>query len=259
MTHEDVAAVAYDTEHFTSRSVVVSELRPGENDLPGADRGRAADHLRPAVPRDGAAAAAARRSRRSRSPRSSRSRASSATSCSTRPRARRRSTPPSTTRSTSRCGSSCRCSASRRRTPTSSAASSASSSKTSTCRPRSGRRTINEGELDAYLDARIEEHLAEPARRPHVFLLEAELDGNKLHPDHVRGTMVLLMVAGIDTTWSAIGASLWHLAQHPDDRKRLAAEPDAHGHRGRGVPARVRAGHDGAARRPRTSTSTGAR
>src|SRR5262245_11460108 len=32
--HEDVAAVAYDTEHFTSRSVVVSELRPDDTDLP---------------------------------------------------------------------------------------------------------------------------------------------------------------------------------------------------------------------------------
>ena len=61
--------------------------------------------------------------------------------------------------------------------------------------------------------------------------------------------MVLLMIAGIDTTWSAIGASLWHLAQHPEDRKRLAAEPDAHGHRGGGVPPCVRAGHDGAPRR----------
>ena len=38
--------------------------------------------------------------------------------------------------------------------------------------------------------------------------------------------MVLLMVAGIDTTWSAIGASLWHLAQNPNDRKRLATEPE---------------------------------
>jgi cytochrome P450 len=38
--------------------------------------------------------------------------------------------------------------------------------------------------------------------------------------------MVLLMIAGIDTTWSAIGASLWHLAQHPADRRRLATEPD---------------------------------
>ena len=32
--HEDVAAVAYDTEHFTSRSVIVSEVRPGDDDLP---------------------------------------------------------------------------------------------------------------------------------------------------------------------------------------------------------------------------------
>jgi cytochrome P450 len=38
--------------------------------------------------------------------------------------------------------------------------------------------------------------------------------------------MILLMLAGIDTTWSAIGASLWHLAQHPDDRARLVAEPE---------------------------------
>jgi cytochrome P450 len=37
--------------------------------------------------------------------------------------------------------------------------------------------------------------------------------------------MVLLMIAGIDTTWSAIGASLWHLASHPGDRERLVAEP----------------------------------
>jgi cytochrome P450 len=37
------------------------------------------------------------------------------------------------------------------------------------------------------------------------------------------------MFAGIDTTWSAIGASLWHLAQHPGDRRRPAAEPDLMG------------------------------
>jgi len=84
---------------------------------------------------------------------------------------------------------------------------------------------IQQGELDAYIDARIEEHLVEPRDDLTTFLLEAELDGNRLHPDHVRGTMVLLMVAGIDTTWSAIGASLWHLARNADDRTRLAAEP----------------------------------
>jgi cytochrome P450 len=82
-----------------------------------------------------------------------------------------------------------------------------------------------EGELDAYMDARIAEHLADPQDDLTSFLLDAELDGNKLDPDHVRGTMVLLMIAGIDTTWSAIGASLWHLAQHPDDRQHLGREP----------------------------------
>jgi len=84
---------------------------------------------------------------------------------------------------------------------------------------------INDGELESYLEARINEHLAEPKDDLTSFLLEAELDGNKLQEQHVAGTMVLLMVAGIDTTWSAIGSSLWHLAQHPDDRKRLAADP----------------------------------
>ena len=85
---------------------------------------------------------------------------------------------------------------------------------------------VHEGEIDAYMDARIAEHQSEPKDDLTTHLLEAELDGTKLSPDHVRGTMVLLMIAGIDTTWSAIGASLWHLSQHPDDRRRLAAEPD---------------------------------
>jgi hypothetical protein len=81
------------------------------------------------------------------------------------------------------------------------------------------------GEIEDYINARIAEHQAEPRDDLTSFLLEAELDGRKLDPDHVRGTMVLLMIAGIDTTWSAIGASLWHLAQHPDDRAYLAADP----------------------------------
>src|ERR1700746_2092421 len=38
--------------------------------------------------------------------------------------------------------------------------------------------------------------------------------------------MALLLIAGIDTTWSAIGASLWHLAKTPSDRERLIAGPE---------------------------------
>jgi hypothetical protein len=86
--------------------------------------------------------------------------------------------------------------------------------------------SINNGEIEAYMNAQIAEHQAHPRDDLTSFLLDAEIDGNKLLPDHVRGTMVLLMIAGIDTTWSAIGASLWHLARNPGDRKRLVAEPE---------------------------------
>ena len=81
-------------------------------------------------------------------------------------------------------------------------------------------------ELDAYLDERIAEHEAEPADDLISYLLGVELFGERLSRAHVRGCVVLLLLAGIDTTWSAIGSSLWHLATHPDDRRRLVAEPE---------------------------------
>ena len=84
---------------------------------------------------------------------------------------------------------------------------------------------MERGEIDAYLTARIQDHIDNPRDDLTSFLLEAELNGQRLHPDHVRGTIVLLFVAGIDTTWSAIGSSLWHLAKNPDDRRRLVADP----------------------------------
>jgi cytochrome P450 len=80
------------------------------------------------------------------------------------------------------------------------------------------------GELDEYMNAQIEDHIARPRDDLTTFLIEAEINGEKLTTEHIRGTMVLLMIAGIDTSWSAIGAALWHLAQHPGDRRRLGRE-----------------------------------
>ncbi len=57
-------------------------------------------------------------------------------------------------------------------------------------------------------------------------LLAGELDGEPVSDMHAVGTCNLLLVAGIDTTWSSIGSALWHLAAHPDDRKRLVADPE---------------------------------
>ncbi len=80
--------------------------------------------------------------------------------------------------------------------------------------------------LDAYLDRIIQEHVDDPRDDLISYLLDIELGGNKLAPDHVRGTIILLLVAGIDTTWSAIGSSLWHLAQHPEHREYLRNNPE---------------------------------
>jgi cytochrome P450 len=79
-------------------------------------------------------------------------------------------------------------------------------------------------QLFDYLIEQIRDHLDHPRDDLTSFLINAELYGRKLEADHVAGTMALLLIAGIDTTWSAIGASLWHLAKNPEDRSRLVAD-----------------------------------
>jgi len=79
--------------------------------------------------------------------------------------------------------------------------------------------------LFEYLLVQVHDHIDNPREDLTTYLLNVELYGQKLVPDHVVGTMALLLIAGIDTTWSAIGASLWHLAKNPADRGRLVTEP----------------------------------
>ena len=79
--------------------------------------------------------------------------------------------------------------------------------------------------IDAYLQAQINDHVENPRDDLTGYLLEVDLFGEKLPKEMVGGFILLLLVAGIDTTWSAIGSSLWHLAAHADDRHRLANDP----------------------------------
>ena len=58
------------------------------------------------------------------------------------------------------------------------------------------------------------------------FLLAAELDGKPVPMPVIRGNVGLMLIAGIDTTWSSIGSALLHLATHPEDRQRLVDEPE---------------------------------
>ena len=57
-------------------------------------------------------------------------------------------------------------------------------------------------------------------------LLAQEIDGEPVPKKAVVGICVLLLVAGIDTTWSSIGSALWHFASQPEDRRRMAREPE---------------------------------
>ncbi len=57
-------------------------------------------------------------------------------------------------------------------------------------------------------------------------LLNAQVPGHQITEDFVLGVCNLVLVAGIDTTWSAIGATMWHLAQHPEHRQQLRDNPD---------------------------------
>ena len=80
--------------------------------------------------------------------------------------------------------------------------------------------------IEEYFTAQIQDHQANPRDDLTSYLLNVEVGGEKLAIEHVFGTMLLVLVAGIDTTWSAIGASLLHLATHPDDLERLVNEPE---------------------------------
>ena len=80
-------------------------------------------------------------------------------------------------------------------------------------------------EQSEYFKAQVESRRAAPGDDMVSFLLKARVDGQPLTENHILGTLRLILIAGIDTTWSGIGASLWHLATHADDRRRLVAEP----------------------------------
>ena len=80
--------------------------------------------------------------------------------------------------------------------------------------------------LEEYITRVVEDRMANPGDDLISYLLSVEIGGQKLAPEHIFGTVVLVLIAGIDTTWSAIGASLYHLATHPEDRQRLVDEPE---------------------------------
>lgn len=81
-------------------------------------------------------------------------------------------------------------------------------------------------DLGLYIEAQIADHRANPRDDLTSYLLNVEIEGQPVNDEIAGGMIILLLIAGIDTTWSAIGSSLWHLAQHPDDHQRLLDDPE---------------------------------
>jgi cytochrome P450 len=82
-------------------------------------------------------------------------------------------------------------------------------------------------EIGGYLAGHVDQHRTSPRDDIITHLLDARMpDGRPLTDEEILGVCMLLLLAGIDTTWSAIGSSLLHLATHPDDRRRLRDEPE---------------------------------
>lgn len=81
----------------------------------------------------------------------------------------------------------------------------------------------------AYFDTAVNERRAAP-RDPKTDmvsrLVEARIDGEPLTQDDILTICMTLMLAGLDTTRSALGYMFTHLATHEDDRRRVIAEPD---------------------------------
>ena len=80
--------------------------------------------------------------------------------------------------------------------------------------------------IRGFFQEMVTERRARPRDDAISMLIEAEAEGGKLDDYRILGMCTLLLIAGIDTTWSAISSSLLHFATHPQDRARLRAEPE---------------------------------
>ena len=78
-------------------------------------------------------------------------------------------------------------------------------------------------EMTAYIDELLHDRLANPNGDMLTEIANAEIDGEPVAWDLKVGYVRLLILAGVDTTWSAIGSGLWHFAQHPEQVEQLVA------------------------------------
>jgi len=88
------------------------------------------------------------------------------------------------------------------------------------------RRSKALAELAQFLREQVADRRVNPGSDMISQMMATEIDGAPIDEELIVGESALLLGAGVDTTWSSIGAALFHLASHPEDRRRLASDPD---------------------------------
>lgn len=85
------------------------------------------------------------------------------------------------------------------------------------------------GGIRGYWSNALEERRGEPKPREDDLashLLHSTVDGEPLTDELILDMLVVLVLAGLDTTRGQLGYLFRHLAQSPDDRHRLATDPE---------------------------------
>lgn len=80
--------------------------------------------------------------------------------------------------------------------------------------------------LRRFLDDEITKRRSDPGEDYISRLIASDIDGEPVPHLMILNMCMLLLVAGVDTTWSSIGSSLLHFASHEEDRQRLVAQPE---------------------------------
>jgi cytochrome P450 len=78
----------------------------------------------------------------------------------------------------------------------------------------------------AYFDDLIGERRALPRTDLMTYLVEAEIDGEKLTNNEILDVCFLLLLAGLDTVTATLGCNIAYLASNPEQRERIVANPD---------------------------------
>jgi cytochrome P450 len=82
--------------------------------------------------------------------------------------------------------------------------------------------------MRSYWETLLEERRGE-AERPGDLashLMHSTVDDRPLTDTEILDMLIVLTLAGLDTTRGTLGYTFWHLAEHPEDRERLLAEPE---------------------------------